>query len=158
MTREVFEVSPGRNDWYYGAAIICCWIKSVKLNRRRKVNQFVLPLSRTFLWRILSNLSNRALEAVPKPYSLLFHLPRNRRVQELGGKALWFSHAGNASHDPPSNRAREADLKEVSILFSLAASYLLSPRKRLLLSSLWSSQMPDVSSFQARERDTYAIR
>lgn len=61
-----------------------------------------------------------ALEAVPKPYSLLFHLPRNRRVRELGGKALFFPHAGNASHDPPSNRAREADPETANILSDIA--------------------------------------
>ena len=61
-----------------------------------------------------------ALEAVPKPYSLLFHLPRNRRVRELGGKALLFPHAGNASHDPPSNRAREADPETANILSDIA--------------------------------------
>jgi len=61
-----------------------CWIKSVKLNRQRKVNQFVinnLSLADSIEYKQPGELN--ALEADPKPYSLLFHLPRNSRVREL---------------------------------------------------------------------------
>lgn len=58
-------------------------------------------------WKLFRNLSSLPSSTEPC-------------VRELGGKELLFPHAGNASHDPTSNRAREADPGTANILSDIA--------------------------------------